>query len=513
MSRHNVGPHAGSSSTDESGRHVRRKAWSFRAALGLTVLGVILPGVVLWIAGRRRVGGVVNVLVLASCAALAYLVANERLTLLHWAVQPRALLVVTAALFGLALVWTALIVATYRSVRPATATIPQRLLGSVVVGVLTLAVLTPLAVGGRYALTQRDLIQTVFAAPPSANDNAGNSADDSDRASGSDTGVDTPASDQGTSRANRAPTDPWHGRTRVNVLLLGGDGGSDRVGIRTDTVILASIDTRTGHTVLFSLPRNLQRIPFPSGSVLAKAYPNGVFAGAGDQLEWMLTAIYENVPVAHPGLLKGPHPGAQATKLAVAGALGLHVDYYALVNLKGFESLVDALGGITVNVNERVAIGGEAEANLKPHGYIEPGPNQHMDGWTALWFARGRYGASDWDRMLRQRCVIKAIVDQANPMTFLTRYEKLAAASKQIVTTDIPAGLLPDLVDLSLKVKDAGNLTNIAFTNDVIRHVANPDYARIRSMVQTAIRENGKSQSGSSLTDDLDDVCAYKGKQ
>ncbi|MBE1604532.1 LCP family protein [Actinopolymorpha pittospori] len=473
---------------------------------------MVLPGVVLWIAGRRKVGGLINVLVLASCAAVAYMIMNERLTLLHWAVQPRALVVVTAALCGLAVVWTALIVATYRSVRPTTATIPQRLLGSVVVGVLTLAVLTPLAVGGRYALTQRDLIQTVFAAPASPNDNARSGADGSEQAGGRDTGVDTPAPDQGTSRANRAPADPWNGRTRVNVLLLGGDGGSDRVGIRTDTVILASIDTRTGHTVLFSLPRNLERIPFEAGSVLAKAYPGGIYAGAGDQLEWMLTSIYENVPQAHPGLLKGPHPGAQATKLAVSGALNLPIDYYALVNLKGFEALVDALGGITVNVNERVAIGGEADANLKPWGYIERGPNQHMDGWTALWFARGRYGAADWDRMLRQRCVIKAIVDQANPINFLTRYEKLAAASKQIITTDIPAQVLPNLVDLSLKVKDTGNLTNIAFTNDVI-HVANPDYKLIRSMVQNAIKESAKSTSGSKSADSLNDVCAYKGKQ
>ena len=130
---------------------------------------------------------------------------------------------------------------------------------------------------------------------------------------------------------------------------------------------------------------------------------------------------------------------------------------------------------LTVGPSPTAHRGGEAAADLKPWGHIETGPNQHMDGWTALWFARGRYGASDWDRMLRQRCVINAIVDQANPINFLTRYEKLAAASKQIVTTDMPANVLPNLVDLSLKVKDAGNLTNIAFTNDVI-HVANPEH-------------------------------------
>ena len=57
--------------------------------------------------------------------------------------------------------------------------------------------------------------------------------------------------------------------------MLGSDAGSDRTGMRTDTVIVASIDTKTGRTVLFSLPRNLQGVPFPAGTPQAAAYPNG----------------------------------------------------------------------------------------------------------------------------------------------------------------------------------------------------------------------------------------------
>ncbi|HZC25585.1 MAG TPA: LCP family protein, partial [Actinopolymorphaceae bacterium] len=243
------------------------------------------------------------------------------------------------------------------------------------------------------------------------------------------------------------------------------------------------------------------------GSVLAKTYPKGIFAGPGDQLEWMLTAIYRNVPQAHPGLLKSDNPGADAVKMAVSGALGLRVDYFALVNLKGFEKVIDALGGITINVNERVAIGGEATAHLKPWGYIERGPSQHMDGWTALWFARGRYGASDWDRMLRQRCVIKAIIDQADPPHVLTRYEAIAQSSKDVIYTDIPAEILPNLVDLALKVKQ-GTVTNIAFTLDVI-NVNHPDYKKIHAMVQSALNASVSNTKAPTATDSLDTVCAY----
>ena len=155
-------------------------------------------------------------------------------------------------------------------------------------------------------------------------------------------------------------------------------------------------------------------------------------------------------------------------KLAAGGATGLDIDYYVLVNLEGFRELVDALGGITVNINTKIPMGGESSADLKPGGWIQPGPNKHLDGFHALWFARARYGADDYARMLRQRCTVKAIVDQADPVKLLTRYEALAKTAKDIVLTDIPQSLLPAVVDLSLKVKKA-DVTNVAFTNELIK--------------------------------------------
>src|SRR5690606_36791035 len=109
-----------------------------------------------------------------------------------------------------------------------------------------------------------------------------------------------------------------------------------------------------------------------------------------------------------------------------SGALGLRIDYYVLVNLKAFEQLIDAFGGITVNVNYPVPKGGSEEEGRKPGGWIQPGPNQRLDGFDALWFARGRWGLDDYQRMLRQRCVIKAIIDQADPIKVLTRFEAIA---------------------------------------------------------------------------------------
>ncbi len=72
--------------------------------------------------------------------------------------------------------------------------------------------------------------------------------------------------------------DPWADQPRVNVLLIGSDAGADRTGVRPDTMILASIDTASGNTVLFSLPRSLQHAPFAGGTPGAR--PGRTVTGA-----------------------------------------------------------------------------------------------------------------------------------------------------------------------------------------------------------------------------------------
>ena len=447
-----------------------RPSLSFPLALGLTVLGTLVPGAGLVAAGMRRLGVFVLSLFGILAIGAALVLATQRQEILHWAVQPGTLMTVGIVFPLLGIAWVSVIVGTWRSVQPRDASLLERTVGSALVVGLSLAVLLPLAVGGRYAQVQKGVVEHVFA------------------------GEDSKSA---TRPKNVTRKDPWGGQNRVNVLLLGGDGGKGRIGVRPDSLQVASIDTHTGDTVLFSLPRNLEKVPFPPGSVLANAYPDGVYAGEGDQLEWMLNSIYQNVPAQHPDLLDSDNPGADATKLAIGEALGLRLDYFVLINLNGFTQLINALGGITVNVNSRVAIGGATDEGVPPKGWIEPGPDQHLDGYHALWFARGRYGSDDYQRMERQRCTMKAIIDQADPGKVLTRYEAIAQSSKEIVFTDIPGALLPAFVDLSMKVKGA-DVTSIAFTNKII-HAWDPDYDLIRSMVRKAVQASG-NRSGNGDT-------------
>ena len=340
----------------------------------------------------------------------------------------------------------------------------KHVLGAVVVLLLVAVVAAPAVLVGRLAATQRDLIAGVF-------------------------------DDNGRSATVDPKKNPFGTQDRVNVLLLGGDGGTGREGVRTDTVIVASIDTDTGDTTLFSLPRNLENLPFPADSPLAKLYPDGFTADKED--EGLLNAVYRNGPALHPDALPpSDNPGADWLKLGVGEALGLKIDYYVLVNLDGFSKLVDALGGITVNVNYYVPVGGEPTLGRLPDAYIAPGPNQHMDGPTALAFARGRFGLTDYDRMARQRCAIKAIIDAADPATLLTKYQQLAATTKDIVSTDIPRSVLDDFVDLGFLVKDA-SVRSVVFDTNLIKP-GNPDYDQMREIVQQSLAPSSSASSSSS---------------
>jgi LCP family protein required for cell wall assembly len=403
--------------------------------------------------------GVVVVPALALAAAGWFYVRAKGTDLAKVAFVPRELEAVAAGSAVAAVVWLSLVLATYLRTRPSRPTRPQRFFGSVMTMVLGLAVVAPLATVSYYAMVQRDAINTVV-----TNEHT----------------VTAPVI------RHRTQADPWGDKKRVNVLLLGGDGGVGRSGIRTDSVILVSIDTRSGRTMMFSLPRNLRNVPFPAGSPLAKLYPDG-FNECCSPGESMLNAIYRNVPAVHPGVLgHSDNEGADAVKLGVQGALGIPVDYYLLVNLNGFQQIVDAIGGITVNINEPVPINGNTDRHILPTGYLQPGPNQHLNGFDALWFTRGRFGSTDYKRMERQRCAMNAIVHEASPVKLLTRYTQLASASKKIMRTDIPQKMLPAFVDAALKMKDHP-LQSVVFQLSASFNPNEPDFGYVHAAVRKAL--------------------------
>jgi LCP family protein required for cell wall assembly len=463
----------------------RRKAGPHRCAsvlhaVGWTLLSAVAPGAGFLHNRRARLGTLVLLLSVVGAVWAAVEAPHDLGSALDLAFDPSRLTraaIVTAVCVAL---WVVVVVSTFVVLRPSPA--PRRwhvMSGSAFVGALCLVVVAPVGLVVRDAYAQAHLVNAVF------------------------------TNNQTATRPSVRVEDPWHGRDRVNVLLLGGDSGPNRDGTRTDTMILASLDTHTGRTVTFSLPRNLMNVPFPVGSPLRALYPSG-FTGAGDPGSWMLNAVYREIPILHPHVLgRSADEGADAIKQAVQGATGLPVDYYVLVDFDGFRQLVDAMGGVTVNVNVPVAINGQTDAGIPPTGYIQPGPDQHLDGFHALWYARGRYGADDYQRMARQRCVVNAIIDQANPVNLLRRYQALASAGSKVVRTDIPKELLTPFVQLALKAKDH-RAKSVVFRSSTEFNPGAPDFDYVHEVVQKALAPPVRHRPHApSATQDDKDACAY----
>jgi LCP family protein required for cell wall assembly len=424
-------------------------------SMALTWASAVVPGLAHWISGRRRAAVVIFSIALALLIAVGVLaLTTSRTDLLRIAVQPGWLTVVIAVALIIAVAWVVLVTGSYRVLGPVHTTGVAQVGVILGLAVLSLLVAAPPVAVARYAYLQRDLVTNLF---PDDDPNAG-------LAAGKDGAGD--------------PKQPFAGRDRVTILLLASDAGPDRTGTRTDSVVAASIDTHTGDVTLFSLPRNLQNVALPPGP-LSNAWPNG--------FPDLLNGVYEFV-TEKPDLLKGARDrGAQAIKEVASYILGLPIDYYAMVNLEGFNEFIDAMGGVTINVAERLPIGGLLAdgTRVPPTGYIERGV-RHLSGTDAQWYARSRRDSTDYDRMLRQRCLIGAMVQQASPVTVLKHFQELSSATKKLAQTDIPRSVLPDLISLGDKMHNGSTIRSLAFVPPVIS-TANPDYTKIRRLVRDAL--------------------------
>jgi LCP family protein required for cell wall assembly len=264
---------------------------------------------------------------------------------------------------------------------------------------------------------------------------------------------------------------------RYNILLLGGDSGADRWGLRPDSLTVASIDENTGKTVLFGLPRNMLNFPFAKGSIMAEQFPHGYDCGSQCELNSLATWAGD-----HKSLFKGvANPGVEATSEAVEGITGLKINYYAMVNLAGFRKFVQAVGGVTLHVRDRIPIGG---IGSPISGYIEPGTRK-LDGYQALWFARSRVAADDYSRMARQKCVMNAMLQQLSPQVVVTKFEKIAKASEALLTTNLPASQLGSFMQLAMKARSQPVRT-VSFVPPMI-NTGKPDIALIQKSVKKAI--------------------------
>jgi LCP family protein required for cell wall assembly len=240
----------------------------------------------------------------------------------------------------------------------------------------------------------------------------------------STTAVTTEAPRQKPARP-RSGVDPAVVADVHNILLLGGDAGPGRSGLRTDTMMILSVHRATGRASLVSLPRDMEGLLFPPGSALEARYPYGFTEKAN--------AVYPIVS-ANSGLRSAYEtdgdirPGVVATAQAIGYSLDVPIHDYVLVDMVGFIDLIDAVGGVTVEVTKRLPMPGNVPgAKTEYPPFIGPG-SITMDGTTALGYVRSRYADSDYQRTARQRTLLAALARQVSFTEVIGRYDEVTSA-------------------------------------------------------------------------------------
>ena len=427
-----------------------RRAWV------LVVLNILIPGSAQLLAGSRRLGrfGVGSTFVLWGLIAIGALVYFlGRTAFITIATNSFALWVLQGVIIFYVVLWVVLTLDTLRLVRFVNVEGNARIF----VAVLSVAALVVVAGTGAYAVmiagTTRSTVGEVFAG----------------------TTIEPPVDG------------------RYNILLLGGDAGPDRDGLRPDSISVVSVEASTGKATIIGVPRNMEDVPFVEGSPLAAEYPDG-YGLNGCQVDvCLINSIYTEVELYSPDLYpdavaNGSQPGIEAMRDAVEGTLGITIQYYALIDMQGFADLIDALGGVTIDVAHRLPITDEVAENGQPYTdvpWIEPGV-QLMGGGTALAYARIRAGTTDYERMGRQRQVQEAILQQFDPANVLTKFQAVAQAGAQVVSTDIPQSMLGYFVELAGKSRELPvDTLDLVPDNGVDPEY--PDFDYIRQFVAEAL--------------------------
>lgn len=252
----------------------------------------------------------------------------------------------------------------------------------------------------------------------------------------------------------------------LNILLIGLDSTHNLRAQNTDVIMVVGVNTNTKQVSMLSIPRDLWvHIPTIGWSRINTAH------------RWGQVTDY---PGKGPGLLMD----------TIEMHFGIPIDHWARIDFKGFERVVDELGGVDMAVNCRVNLrykppGSEEEEEL----YLEPGV-YHMDGATALRYVRTRRGSSDFDRARRQQQFLKAMWDQSKDPGIIFKIPGLWSALSDSFKTDLDLGAVISLARVALDLehqrirsRSVGSLQTKNWVNADGWQVLLPRYERIQQVV------------------------------
>ncbi len=272
------------------------------------------------------------------------------------------------------------------------------------------------------------------------------------------------------------PGPAWADNGRLDLLLIGADAGPDRWSLRTDTMILLSVDVETGRAAMFGFPRNMTGAPLPKES--AGAVPGGRYPGLLNSLY-----VYANAhPAQFPG---GKNRGFRAIGGAIQKLAGVQLDGIAVVNLNGFVRLVDAVGGVTITIPRALHDDRYPLENGTGTVVIDfSAGRQHLNGHRALMYARSRHQDSDYGRMRRQQAVLLALRAKLKPCNLIDKIPALLKIARDDAWTSLSVKDLPSLLSLATKV-DAKRVRSLMFAPPTYGEAINDsEIHQIRSVVR-----------------------------
>lgn len=418
------------------------------AGSGEMVLSIVLPGAAAL--RRRPIVGVLLFLVgVVAPVVFAVWLYSNRADIVGVALDPDVLLVVIAVSIGAVVARLLALVEIAHAYRYSPGIGGRTAVATVVV----LALGIPAYWASFHAYNARNVVADVFSG-------------------GSSEPLYTPAAGD-----TDSPVDP---NEITNILLFGGDAGPGRWGLRTDTMILVSIHEATGRTALVSIPRNLTRLQFPPGTPLAEQYPNG--------FDDLANAVFPRVSTNESLMEHYGDSGLQAEAVALTEALGyslnVEIDDYALVNMQGFTEVIDAIGGVTLELDGSVPLPPSIPGERELPSSIGPGTID-MDGALAIAYVRTRSADSDYQRMGRQRQLLAALGSQVSARDAFGAFGSVTGVLDDSMRTSLTAGEFSDLLDT---LGDNSAIQESVGLIPPLIEPGSPDYAQIREIIAAVQR-------------------------
>ena len=259
---------------------------------------------------------------------------------------------------------------------------------------------------------------------------------------------------------------------RMNVLVVGVDAAPGRTSVLTDTMMVVSFDPVGKTASMVSLPRDLVNVPLGNGDDFGPKL-NSLMSYADD----------------HPEAF--PNGGLRALQDAVGALLGIPIQYHATMEFEGFIHMVDAVGGVDIDVGKAIDDPGYDGFGAGQRGWSISGGRQHLDGANALAYARSRKsaGESDFTRASRQQQIVVALKDSATDGgSVFWKLPGLLSALGDSVSTDLPVDRLPQLA-AAIDEMRSGGITRAVIRHPLVRSVdtrygssLQPDVAAIQAM-------------------------------